>query len=425
MYKRVLSFVLFFTITLSMSTFSVFADPSSDLNQQKQSQQQKIDEDGKKINQVQGNVDEIQKNINDLASQISNINNTIKSNNFKISDKENAIKNAESDIAKAEDSMKGEKNLFNERIKTFYVHGASGYVEILLDSKNFMDFISKTQVIKSIVNLDRKIISDLNDKEESIKNKKNILNKDKDKLVQLLSDNKKQLGDLSGKKQEMASSQANLNSQLKVLKVKQKSDKDELNNIIDQLKKQMESQAAAGGTGSGSASGAAVVVYAYKFIGDPYVWGANGETITQSYINQVCREGWNTNPGCSYADDNVVWNYNGQTVNFRTFLSHYIGVQAFDCSGFVNYVFKNAGGYSFKGARPTTYSMINEGTPVAKGDYKPGDVIFFNGDEHVGIYAGKGSSGQDIFIEAPSSGSFVRVSDLSSMPDITAVRRVL
>jgi cell wall-associated NlpC family hydrolase len=48
------------------------------------------------------------------------------------------------------------------------------------------------------------------------------------------------------------------------------------------------------------------------------------------------------------------------------------------------------------------------GKPVAREDLQPGDIVFFNGLSHVGIYIGQGR-----FIHSPHSGDVVRVQRLS------------
>ena len=62
----------------------------------------------------------------------------------------------------------------------------------------------------------------------------------------------------------------------------------------------------------------------------------------------------------------------------------------FDCSGYVNYVFKQ---HDIKLPR-TSSGMYNSGTTVKKSDLKTGDLVFFNtsgkGVSHVGIYIGNG-----------------------------------
>ncbi|ENK1242203.1 C40 family peptidase [Clostridium sporogenes] len=60
----------------------------------------------------------------------------------------------------------------------------------------------------------------------------------------------------------------------------------------------------------------------------------------------------------------------------------------FDCSGFVQYVYKNAAGISLP---RTTYDQINVGTPVSQSNLQPGDLIFPESNiGHVGIYVGNG-----------------------------------
>jgi cell wall-associated NlpC family hydrolase len=48
------------------------------------------------------------------------------------------------------------------------------------------------------------------------------------------------------------------------------------------------------------------------------------------------------------------------------------------------------------------------GTPVSMGQLQPGDLVFFSGASHVGIYIGGGQ-----FIHAPHTGDVVKISSLS------------
>jgi len=84
----------------------------------------------------------------------------------------------------------------------------------------------------------------------------------------------------------------------------------------------------------------------------------------------------------------------------------------FDCSGLVQYVYKQLGIYLER----STYYQVHQGIVVDRKDLKPGDLIFFttNDDDpndisHVGIY-----KGNDLFIQAPQPGDCVRVSNLNS-----------
>ncbi len=81
-------------------------------------------------------------------------------------------------------------------------------------------------------------------------------------------------------------------------------------------------------------------------------------------------------------------------------------VTGFDCSGLVQYVYAQVGislphytvsQWNFPGA-----------VPVRKNQLQPGDLVFFNGLDHVGIYIGYGD-----FIDAPHTGASVEIDSLS------------
>lgn len=75
----------------------------------------------------------------------------------------------------------------------------------------------------------------------------------------------------------------------------------------------------------------------------------------------------------------------------------------FDCSGFVRYVYAQLGIWlPHNAARQYEY-----GTPVARHRLEPGDLVFFDGLRHNGIYIGQGR-----FIHSRQSGKRVGVGRL-------------
>lgn len=90
----------------------------------------------------------------------------------------------------------------------------------------------------------------------------------------------------------------------------------------------------------------------------------------------------------------------------------------FDCSGFIMYVYAQVG-VSLPHYTGSQYAM---GVPVARSDLQPGDLVFFNGLGHAGIYIGGNQ-----MIHAPHTGDVVKVSSLTGWYDSTYVgaRRIL
>jgi cell wall-associated NlpC family hydrolase len=92
---------------------------------------------------------------------------------------------------------------------------------------------------------------------------------------------------------------------------------------------------------------------------------------------------------------------------------HFLGVRyvwggtspatGFDCSGFVRYV------YAHFGVSLPHYSgaQWGLGRPVSRAGLRPGDLVFFSGLGHVGMYVGGGR-----FIHAPHTGTSVEIDSL-------------
>jgi peptidoglycan DL-endopeptidase CwlO len=79
----------------------------------------------------------------------------------------------------------------------------------------------------------------------------------------------------------------------------------------------------------------------------------------------------------------------------------------FDCSGFVMYVYGRIG----IGLPHNSAMLWGIGRPVDRNDLQPGDLVFFNGLAHAGIYTERGR-----FVHSPHSGEVVKISRLSESP---------
>ena len=76
----------------------------------------------------------------------------------------------------------------------------------------------------------------------------------------------------------------------------------------------------------------------------------------------------------------------------------------FDCSGLVSYVYAQLGVF----LPHYTVAQWNATTPISTSELEPGDLVFFDGLGHVGIYIGGGQ-----FIHAPHTGTVVQIATLS------------
>jgi cell wall-associated NlpC family hydrolase len=75
----------------------------------------------------------------------------------------------------------------------------------------------------------------------------------------------------------------------------------------------------------------------------------------------------------------------------------------FDCSGLVRFVYGHFGIV----LPHSSFGDLTLGRRVSRRWLRPGDLVFFAGASHVGIYAGSGR-----FIDAPHTGAVVRISTM-------------
>ena len=88
----------------------------------------------------------------------------------------------------------------------------------------------------------------------------------------------------------------------------------------------------------------------------------------------------------------------------------------FDCSGLVAYVYGKLG-VSLPHNAAAQYAY---GRAVDRGDLRPGDLVFFHGLGHVGVYIGRGR-----IIHAPHSGERVEIQRLTARSEsVQGARRL-
>jgi cell wall-associated NlpC family hydrolase len=95
------------------------------------------------------------------------------------------------------------------------------------------------------------------------------------------------------------------------------------------------------------------------------------------------------------------------------------GPESYDCSGLTSWAYAQVG----VSLPHSSYDQWNYGVPVSKDQLEPGDLVFFDGLGHVGIYVGGGA-----FVHAPHTGTDVQVSDLTSgyyADNYVGARRIL
>ena len=86
----------------------------------------------------------------------------------------------------------------------------------------------------------------------------------------------------------------------------------------------------------------------------------------------------------------------------------------FDCSGLVRFVYRRFG----IRLPHSSWADLSYGRRISRRSLRPGDLVFFYGAGHVGIYVGHGR-----FVDAPHTGARVRISTMGAYSGYYGARR--
>lgn len=233
MKKKFLS--IFLAILIFMSSFSTaYADDLSKKKNQLKDIKSSISSIKKKISVIQGEkketlvaMDKLDKEIDIAEGEISRLKNQVKKTN-------ESITSTTEELNRSIEEFREYKNQCSERIKAIYMNGPSGYLEILLSSESFSDFLSRAENVNIIMKYDNQLLTEMKEKQKNIEEKK-----------KLLVDKKKQLEKC---KREYALKKDKLddaNKRKKQFYVKLNSDQKELEDALEEelrMSRQLEKQ---------------------------------------------------------------------------------------------------------------------------------------------------------------------------------------
>lgn len=422
MKKKVLSALLTATLLFSIG-MPAFATPNEEVIEN----QAKYDELTAKIDEITGQVYALNAEIEPLMETIENNKAEVEEIKIEVENTEKEIETTKADIEKSEEVL-------GKRIREFYKSGGQvNYLTLLFSAESFNDLISKIDSTTRIVNIDKELIAELEEKKANLNEKVTVLEERKAEVIKLTEESEAALDELNAKKaeQEIAIEQLNAEqeefeknylsvSERKLVAHQQSvletsNDKNELQAAIDQLtsirdnqiKSEIVKQEISDSIYYGTIKLEEIIEAEEAEEAEEAAKAAAQQQISSPNRGEI------TSGTASSASGNAIVSY---AYNFigTPYVYGATGPDTFDCSGFTSYVYANAAGINIT---RTTYSQMGVGTPVSYDQLQPGDLVFTYGGDHVGIYVGGGQ-----YIHAPQPGDSVKVGNITSF---YCARRVL
>lgn len=148
---------------------------SAELEQKRLELQEQIRQSGLEMENIQIELTEALEKINDLDKQIYEYEQNVQEINKSLEKIENEIKDIQEKLKKQQKEYNKMKKIFEERIVYLYETNDTRYLDVLLNSKSIVDFISNYYMIGEMAEYDSNLIEKLeNDKEEVQEVEKNL-----------------------------------------------------------------------------------------------------------------------------------------------------------------------------------------------------------------------------------------------------------
>jgi murein DD-endopeptidase MepM/ murein hydrolase activator NlpD len=176
MIKKTRPVVLLIVLTLMVTfNFPVTADELSDaLKQQEKILNQQKNAEGN-LKSLTTKAQQMEKQIQQLTTQISDA-------EVDLDQKENAYANAQeevtaiqAEVTAKQQELEGRQDTLRSRVRAIYEEGQVNYLEVLFQSTDLSDFISRVEYLSCLVENDQTILSDIRVQKQDLDEKKELL----------------------------------------------------------------------------------------------------------------------------------------------------------------------------------------------------------------------------------------------------------
>jgi cell wall-associated NlpC family hydrolase len=258
------------------------------------------------------------------------------------------------------------------RLVQLYQNGSPDLVEIILGSASLDEILDGIDTATRVSDQDSQILEEVRKFREEIKQREAQLEEARGKQEQVVAERAAKRQEIEATLAQRQQLLASIKDQIAELKAEERRRQDRLE-AAAQARLDAQSSGGGGGGGGGSVPASkygGVVGIAMQYLGIPYQWGGESPST------------------------------------------------GFDCSGFVYYVFSRVG-VSLPRTVSAQYAV---GVSVSRSQLQPGDIVFFNGLGHDGIYIGGNQ-----FIHSPHTGDVVKISSITGYysSNWVGARRVL
>ena len=205
------------------------------LNEQKEQVEQELQKAEEQLTYVQDELSESIVQLQEMDDKINEYQASLDEVNSQYEELQKRVEESEKQLAEAQEKYGKKLNLLKNRLVAIYKNGETRYLDVLMNSKSIIDFVSKYYVVQKITEYDSKAIDELEETKLELEKINNQLEEDKAQMKLTKVEAEKQTVVLTNTrtvyenhKNSLSESEKQLNAQIETYKKQQQ----ELENLI-------------------------------------------------------------------------------------------------------------------------------------------------------------------------------------------------
>lgn len=180
--KSVLQVII--SVILIAAMVPVSAETVEELMQKQEATQRKLEETQSQINQAKAQRQITAQTIAALDREINTTQSALNKVEEKIKELDEKISDTEKELSTNTEAFEKRKELLKARLKAIYMNCSFSYVDILVEARDFSEFISRMKLIDYVLTHDKNLISSMEEQLKTIKQKKAELEEQKNSREQ-------------------------------------------------------------------------------------------------------------------------------------------------------------------------------------------------------------------------------------------------
>jgi len=247
---KIVSILLIITMLHSMIGCS-FAATKSELQNQKNSINNKKEEVQEELDEVKAEISETMKEIADLNESIEKSEDALESIQEKMNTLQKEIDKAKEDLEEAQENYDEQQDQLEDRIVAQYKAGTTTYLDVLLNSSSFSNFISNYYLVGKIAKYDQDLLDEMEQEKIKIEETKASLENKQAEYKSQEEQQKQEKAVLDQNKKLKTTKVAGLTSEQKELQKQIDEYNSQIKQVENDIKKLMSTSNYTGGTYSG------------------------------------------------------------------------------------------------------------------------------------------------------------------------------